>query len=105
MNLKLKANAYNEALMKILIQDANGKMFLLSDDVWTADACQARPFPDTISAMEYCAHYNLHDVRVVLKFGAARFDVALQPRCFPWMKPDWVRERSNLPRQADRRRL
>lgn len=81
--------------MKILIQSKDRNIFVRSVGTWTGDPDQARQFPDTITAMEFCARHSLHHVRILLKFGSERFDVPLEPRCFPWMQADQVRDRSN----------
>lgn len=81
--------------MKILIWNKKSNVFVRNADAWTADPDQARKFPSSLAAMEFCVRYRLHDVSILLKFGSERFDIALQPRCFPWMQPNRVRDRSH----------
>ncbi len=63
--------------MRVLIQHRAHLLYLTEDGHWTGNLQTARCFDSSIAALDRCLHGGLGDVRILLKFSEARYDVAL----------------------------
>jgi len=65
--------------MKVLLQEAETLRFLRADDIWTPHANEAWDFHQVVRAVDYALDHGMGDVRVVIKFPDARYDLRLPP--------------------------
>jgi hypothetical protein len=63
--------------MKILVQNCLNHLYLKSLSEWTGDAAEAKCFPTSENAIEYCAKHRIATVQIVLKFDPDHFNVTV----------------------------
>ena len=63
--------------MKVLLQNIKTGLFFKETGVWTDDCTEAREFPNSLSAINFCNANGLKEVQVLLKFKQPRYDVSL----------------------------
>jgi hypothetical protein len=59
---------------QVVIQHSRTGSFLTEDGQWVREVEQARTFPSTFKAMDYCYAANLRETQVVMRMGERRFD-------------------------------
>lgn len=63
--------------MRILIQNCKTGRFLTSNGGWCEDPAEARNFPSSGQAVNFCMAADCEDVQVILKFSRSELDVKL----------------------------
>lgn len=61
--------------MKILVQNCLTHLYLKGPSEWTPGASEAKVFPSSESALDYCHAHEIPAVQVVLKFDSDRYDI------------------------------
>ncbi len=63
--------------MKILVQNCLNHLYLKSLTEWTDDAGEAKSFPTSENAIEFCAEHRIPTVQIVLKFKPDKFNITV----------------------------
>jgi hypothetical protein len=64
--------------MKVMIQSAEGRFYWGSNAHWVERMDQARVFPNSAAAVEYCLRQDLPEWVVLWKFENDRYDFRVQ---------------------------
>jgi hypothetical protein len=73
--------------MKIFIRDKIKKLYLTTDDQWTADVNQARDFKEGGDAISHAAEYGLTDIELYYAFPEKTDNFVLPLQSFDHTRP------------------
>ncbi len=62
--------------MRALVQSKETQLFLGQDQDWTQERSQAKDFGSAAEALDYCLKNQIRQIRIVLDFGNAEYDLS-----------------------------
>ena len=69
--------ANSSANLNVLVKNCETHRFLRNDEDWTLEPCEAKVFPSSLEAVDFCLNHKIEKVELVLKAQDERYDVHL----------------------------